>query len=516
MDGQEKHKNGVENGETSDLTSIPKTQTAAAAAERKQLLWDSLEKIYLSPEDPGSLGGVEQLYKSARERQLPGLTRNAVEEFLNGVPAYSLHRVARKKFPRLRTYAQGIDDQWQADLVDMGVQFARANRGMRYLLTCIDVFSKYAWVVPVKQKSSQAMKMAFEELFKQATGRVPHRLQTDKGKEFLNGPVQRLLSEDFKVHHYYSWSDKKAAIVERFNRTLKEHMWRYFTQEQTNRYLEVLPKLVNAYNHRVHRSIGMSPHDVRKEDEQAIAKRLYGVRSGGSTSGKKVENPAPKRRQPKRQALGLPGGAAGAGAGAGSHPASNQAHPASSPPPPPPVMMPVANDDDDDDANESDKEKLRTLGDVGASNGGMVRISNLKGLFEKGYMPNWSEEDFRVREAVYHPNLNSTSSRKPPASGKKVSSSSNNNNNNNIVYKLEDKEGESIQGTWYQKEIQPIRSNRYLIERVIRRRPIKKTITGSSTDKNERECLVKWKGWPNKYNTWIPESDLTSARNIRS
>ena len=477
----------------------PQSAKTKAASKRKQkLLWDSLEKIYLSPEDPGALGGVEQLYKRARQANLQGLSKKAVEEYLNGIPAYTLHRVARKKFPRLRIYAQGIDDQWQADLVDMGTQIARANSGMRYLLTCIDVFSKYAWVVPLKVKSAESMKKAFEELFEQATGRVPRRLQTDKGKEFLNGVVQRLLRDEYKVHHYYSWSDQKAAIVERFNRTLKEHMWRYFTQEQTNRYLEVLPKLLFAYNHRIHRSIGMRPADVSLENEKAIARKLYGK---SAAAARRVKTPSPKARQPERAALGLPAGAAAAAAASQTNSSSSSLPP----PPPPALMMMLPPDETCSDAAAGDER--------GSRESPMVRISKNKGQFEKGYMPNWSEEDFRVREASFHPALNAPSSTNVGASA-----------SNNIVYKLEDQDGETIHGSWYQKEIQPIRTNRYLIERVIRRRPIKNSTpinsssSGSSSKENttQRECFVKWKGWPNKFNSWIPESDISSNRTRRS
>ena len=153
-------------------------------------------------------------------------------------------------------------------------RFAKQNDGNRFLLTVIDVLSKYAWAVPLKSKSAKETLLAFETLFKIAHPRLPKRLHTDKGKEFLNGQVQALLKKK-NIHHFSSQSDYKAAIVERFNRTLKERMWRYFTFKNTKRYLNILSALLKGYNHSVHRSIKMAPTDVQSKHVPEIWRRLY-------------------------------------------------------------------------------------------------------------------------------------------------------------------------------------------------------------------------------------------------
>ena len=91
---------------------------------------------------------------------------------------------------RNRTYVAGIDAQWQADLADMQA-IARQNNGARYLLTVIDVFSKYAWVAPVKSKNAAAVTEAFNQMLNAAAPRHPNRLQTDNGKEFLTRASRR-------------------------------------------------------------------------------------------------------------------------------------------------------------------------------------------------------------------------------------------------------------------------------------------------------------------------------------
>ena len=172
--------------------------------------------------------------------------------------SYTLHKPRRQRFPTLKVQAEGIDHQWVADLVEMQ-RLARYNRGVRYLLTVVHVLSKYAWVQPLKAKTGVAMVKAFETILKGK--RKPIQLQTDRGKEFYNRPFQSFLKQH-NIHHFSTDGDAKAANVERFNRTLKGRMFRYFTAANTIRFDKVLSSLVQGYNASYHRSIGMAPQDV--------------------------------------------------------------------------------------------------------------------------------------------------------------------------------------------------------------------------------------------------------------
>ena len=104
---------------------------------------ERLKELYYSADDKGSYGGVERLYRRAVEDQVSHITRNAVRDVLSRQRAYTLHKPARRYFPRNRIYVNCIDKQWQADLADM-VGLQRENNGNRYILTVIDVFSKFA------------------------------------------------------------------------------------------------------------------------------------------------------------------------------------------------------------------------------------------------------------------------------------------------------------------------------------------------------------------------------------
>ena len=149
---------------------------------------------------------------------------------------------------------------------------SKYNDGYKFLLTCIDVFSKYAWAIPLKNKSSKSVVAAFELLF---GDRRPANLQTDKGTEFVNAPTQELFKEN-RINFYTTENDDaKASVVERFNRTLKSKMWKYFTFKGTHRYVDVLNDLLHSYNHTFHRTIKMSPSEVNRNNESEIRKTIY-------------------------------------------------------------------------------------------------------------------------------------------------------------------------------------------------------------------------------------------------
>src|SRR5438874_2708338 len=136
---------------------------------------------------------------------------------------------------------------------------SRQNGGVHFLLTCIDILSKYAWAIPMKNKSAASTKEALQQIF---TERKPRSFQTDSGREFENETVCTYLQHQ-GIHQFFAWNPAiKCSVVERFNRTLKSKIWRYMTFARTKRYIDVLPDLMHSYNHSYHRSIKMAPADV--------------------------------------------------------------------------------------------------------------------------------------------------------------------------------------------------------------------------------------------------------------
>src|SRR5215472_15856948 len=100
-----------------------------------------------------------------------------------------LHKPVRHRFPRRRVVIKGLDDLWQADLVEM-IPYSRENKGFKYILMVIDAFSKYLWAKPLKSKTGEEVTRAMKEILKE---RRPSNLQTDHGKEFYNSQFQSLM-----------------------------------------------------------------------------------------------------------------------------------------------------------------------------------------------------------------------------------------------------------------------------------------------------------------------------------
>ena len=147
--------------------------------------------------------------------------------------------------------------------------FSKENRGIKYLLTVIDVFSKYGWIIPLKNKTGKSTANALETIFKQSS-RKPVKLWVDKGKEFYNKDVQKL------VEIYSTENEEKSSVVERWNRTMKDKMFKYFTANSTRKYIDILDKLVDEYNNTKHSSIKMTPVEASKfKNKYTVIKNLY-------------------------------------------------------------------------------------------------------------------------------------------------------------------------------------------------------------------------------------------------
>ena len=308
--------------------------------------------------------------------------------------AKELLKPKRIRFPRRRIFSSNVDSIWTMDLLDIH-RFSRQNKNFRFILVMLDIFSRFAWARPLKDKTGGEVSTAIQDIIT-SSGRKPDRIWSDKGTEFYNAAVGRLLERN-NIKLYSTHNEPKASIAERFIRTLRGKIESSFIVRQNTVWYDVLPELLREYNHSRHRSIGMSPEDALKpENYTKVSNNLYSKR-------------------------------------------------------------------------EKNDEKPLRIGDK-------VRISVHKKLFEKGATANWSEEIFEITDVMHL---------KP------------------TVYKIKDLAGEEIAGSFYREQLQKTNQNVYRIDRIVRRRPATK------------EVLVNWSGYPDKFNSWIPETDvLQSGRDI--
>jgi len=168
--------------------------------------------------------------------------------------------------------AHHVDDIWCSDLVDMQ-KLSKWNKGYKYLLMYIEIFSKYGWIVPLKTKTGLEVSKAFQIIFKE---NKPEMLWVDKGKEYYNKNVLYLLAKnDVKI--YSTENEEKSYFCERWNRIIKTKMYKQFTIGNNTVYIGILPKILSSYNSSKHRSIGMTPRQAREPKNYGKAYfNLYG------------------------------------------------------------------------------------------------------------------------------------------------------------------------------------------------------------------------------------------------
>ena len=315
------------------------------------------------------------------------------------IMAKEVHKPFRKTFPRRKLKFAEEPLVFAMDLVDCQ-RYKDENDGYKYILVAIEGRSRKAYLRPMKDKSGASTFEAFEKILSESK-RLPKRLWVDEGKEFYNSKFAKWCKDNDAIM-YSTFGDHKSVLAERFNKTFSTWIHYKFTERDTERWLDLLPEVLEWYNNRTHSTLKMSPN-------KAI-------------SAEKIPTQEPRKLK-------------------------------------------------------KDPRKPRfELGDS-------VRVSKVKGIFEKGYTKNWSQEVFTVAEIVRYADMDSP-----------------------IVYVLKDFHDERIQGTFYEQELQlvdPRLKGVYLVEKVLKERVNKES--------GEPEVLVRWVGYSNKFDSWEPKAAIRSS-----
>ncbi|KAL3087830.1 hypothetical protein niasHS_009570 [Heterodera schachtii] len=203
-----------------------------------------LEQIYYDLRSPASYAGMLKVWEEAKRRN-PRISLHNVYDFLHRQRTYTLFKPRRNIFPRLKTVPSGLHTDWQCDLCIMDTLRAH-NDGYRYILVCIDVLSRKIFTAESESKKSEHMIEAFEKVFKKA-GVLPNKLYSDAGLEFqAKRMIEYWKQKDIIKHIMYSPS-LHAGVVERANRTLKERLYKYFSENNTLRVQRVNNTDPNSY-----------------------------------------------------------------------------------------------------------------------------------------------------------------------------------------------------------------------------------------------------------------------------
>ena len=161
-----------------------------------------------------------------------------------------------------KVYSTFKDKIWGVDLANMQL-LSKYNKGIRFLLCVIDIFSKYAWVVPLKDKKGISIVKAFQITLKQSNSKKPNKIWVDKGSEFYDAFFKKWL-QDNDIVMYSTHNEGKSVVAERFIRTLKSKIYKYMTSISKNVYIDKLDDIVDEYNNTYHNTIKMKSADVQE------------------------------------------------------------------------------------------------------------------------------------------------------------------------------------------------------------------------------------------------------------
>ena len=243
-----------------------------------------LRKIYLDPSQPGSFGSPLQLYKNVKKEGKYKISHSQIKKWIQKQESYSRNKKVRRGFQRGQVIVEGIDDQFDADLASL-IDYADNNDGYKYLLVVIDIFSRFAWVQPLKDKTAVEIVKAFDKIISE--GRLPKRLRTDAAKDFTSEKFQKYVKSK-NIVHFTTHNEKQANYVERFIKTLKSKIYRYMVSNNSPRYIDVLQKIVQSYNKTWHSGIRSEPINVTKENEKQLWWQMYWPKKPYDPNKKKI------------------------------------------------------------------------------------------------------------------------------------------------------------------------------------------------------------------------------------
>ena len=198
-----------------------------------------------------------------------------IADFLRQHEIHGVYRrVVKRIFPRRRVIARFPFELFMADLLEFS-QYRFQNRGFRFALILIDVFTKKLYTVPMKKKTKEETARAFESIFK-TLDEFPINLVTDRGLEFYNREVRKIF-DSYGINHYSTPTKTKwkASVAERVIRTIKSRLSKYFKKYKTKNWIDVLPIFTENYNSTPHSAHGLPPNDVSGENRDMVYKRLY-------------------------------------------------------------------------------------------------------------------------------------------------------------------------------------------------------------------------------------------------
>ncbi|ODM88244.1 putative uncharacterized transposon-derived protein F54H12.3 [Orchesella cincta] len=227
---------------------------------------DKIKEVYFNPSEVGSYASLYSFLQNNKIRSIKDL-----EHEMTKLKTYTLFKPARKNFKRRRDLVQGYGELWNIDLLDMQ-KFFRFNKGLKYILVVVEGLSKKAYCRGIKNKRADSVKVAFEEIVKEA-GYAPRLIHADRGNEW-GGTFRRYL-EQVGSKLYHSYTDKGAVLAERMNRIIRSRLYAIMFHNKDKIWYTHLQPVISSYNSTKNSRYRLSPNEVNKDNQFSVWKRIY-------------------------------------------------------------------------------------------------------------------------------------------------------------------------------------------------------------------------------------------------
>ena len=231
-----------------------------------KVLRDKAYNIASNPKYDGYQRGLASMVYNFFDKKLMGSGINTIKSS-SSILADELHKPIIKKVKKRQVYSQFKDNIWGVDLADMQ-SLSRKNKGIIYLLCVIDLYSKYAFVIQLKDKKGISILNAFDKIIGQYN-KKPNKIWVDQGGEFYNNIFKKRLSDN-DIIMYSTYNEGKSVVAERFIRPLKSKLYKHMTAISKNVYYDVLDDVVNKYNNTKHSTIKIKPTDVKDNNNKRV------------------------------------------------------------------------------------------------------------------------------------------------------------------------------------------------------------------------------------------------------
>lgn len=244
----------------------------------------NISEHYTIPSKPASFSGISKI----REYYRGKVPTKKIKKELSKINSYTLHREAKR--PRVFNpfHILKIRQQIQIDLIDIS-QISESNDGVTFLFVSIDMFSKLAYCTGLKTKSAKNTLEAMKKMIDFYKPHLPKEILSDQGTEFKNKTIQEYL-DNLNISYRYPYSDIKCAGVERLNKTIQNKLYRYMTENDTDRYINVLPAIMESYNNTKHGTIKMEPRRAElKKNHLWVRDKLMSFYNRGKKRSPKLK-----------------------------------------------------------------------------------------------------------------------------------------------------------------------------------------------------------------------------------